>query len=70
MSISADPPSALGAGSRAWALDSLPIHVDVTLGTPGDATLTIDVIASTCHDGVCTIRRATREHPLSISSPG
>jgi len=69
VSVSTDPPAALRAGPRAWALDSLPAHVEVTLGTPGEATLRIDVIASTCHDDVCTIKRATRECSVSISPP-
>jgi hypothetical protein len=29
--------------------------------------LTVDVIASTCQGDVCTIRRSTREHTLTVS---
>jgi hypothetical protein len=41
--------------------------VDVALGHPGEALLTIDVIAATCHEDVCTIRRAMREQRLLIT---
>jgi sugar lactone lactonase YvrE len=69
VSITAEPAAALAAGARSWVLDELPARIEVTLGRPGDATLTIDVIASTCHEDVCTIKRTTREHRLSISPP-
>lgn len=67
VNVSAEPESLLGAGPRAWALDALPVAIDVTLGRPGLGTLTLDVIASTCHDDVCTIKRTTRHHSLRVS---
>jgi len=67
VNVSADPPALLGPGPRAWALDTLPVSVDVQLGTPGTGTLVVDVIASTCEGDVCTIARATREHRLTVS---
>ena len=67
MSISADPQTLLGAGARAWALDSLPVSLELTLGTPGSGVLTVDLIASTCRGDVCTIKRSTREHGLTVS---
>ncbi|MBV9101178.1 MAG: redoxin domain-containing protein [Candidatus Dormibacteraeota bacterium] len=67
VNVSVDPESLLGAGARSWALDSLPAAVDVTLGRPGQGTLTLDLIASTCHDDVCTIKRTTRRHSLRVS---
>jgi thiol-disulfide isomerase/thioredoxin len=67
VSVSADPPTLLGPGPRAWALDSLPIAIDVTLGAAGTGALVVDVIASTCAGDVCTIVRNTREHHLTVT---
>ena len=67
VNVSADPPSLLGAGPRSWALDGLPVSVEVRLGGPGRGVLTLDVIASTCEGDLCTIRRSTREHSLTVS---
>jgi hypothetical protein len=39
----------------------------VRLGGRGRGVLTLDVIASTCEGDVCTIRRSTREHVLTVS---
>jgi thiol-disulfide isomerase/thioredoxin len=66
VNVSADPPALLGPGPRAWALDALPVSVNVQLGAPGTGTLVVDVIASTCAGDVCTIVRATREHRLTV----
>jgi thiol-disulfide isomerase/thioredoxin len=65
-SVSADPPALLGPGPRSWALDSLPVSVEVQLAGEGTGVLVIDVIASTCFGDVCTIARATREHSLTV----
>ena len=54
-------------GPRSWALDSLPVTLEVQLGHPGKGVLTLDVIASTCEGDVCTIRRNTVEHALTVS---
>ena len=67
VSVSADPQTLLGAGPRSWALDELPVSVEVRLGSPGSGVLSVDVIASTCEGDVCTISRSTREHPLTVS---
>ena len=67
VSVSADPQTLLGAGPRSWALDGLPVSVEVRLGCPGRGVLNVDVIASTCEGDVCTISRSTREHPLTVS---
>jgi thiol-disulfide isomerase/thioredoxin/sugar lactone lactonase YvrE len=67
VSVSVDPQTLLGAGPRSWALDSLPGRLDLRLGTPGSGVLTVDVIASTCEGDVCTIKRSTREHSLTVS---
>ena len=67
VSVSADPQTLLGAGPRSWALDALPATLGLRLGVPGGGVLTVDVIASTCEGDVCTIRRSTREHVLTIS---
>ena len=67
LTLSADPQTLLGTGPRSWALDALPVSVDVHLGKPGSGMLTVDVIASTCEGDVCTIRRLTREHRLTVS---
>jgi thiol-disulfide isomerase/thioredoxin len=66
VNLSADPQTLLGPGPRSWALDTLPVSVQVRLGSPGSGVLTIDVIASTCEGDVCTIRRSTREHVLTV----
>jgi hypothetical protein len=66
VNVSADPPSLLGPGPRAWGLDALPVSVEIRLGRPGAGVLTVDVIASTCEGDVCTIRRNTREHSLTV----
>ena len=66
MNLSADPPALLGAGPRSWALDALPVSLEVRLGQPGSGVLIVDVIASTCKGDVCTIARATREHSLVV----
>jgi thiol-disulfide isomerase/thioredoxin len=67
VSVSADPQTLLGAGPRSWALDELPVTVEVRLGSRGSGVLNVDVIASTCEGDVCTISRSTREHPLTVS---
>jgi thiol-disulfide isomerase/thioredoxin len=67
VNVSADPQTLLGAGPRSWALDGLPVSVEVRLGARGRGVLTLDVIASTCEGDVCTIRRSTREHALTVS---
>ena len=66
VNVSADPPLLLGPGPRSWALDSLPVSVEVRLGGRGTGVLVVDVIASTCFGDVCTIARATREHSLTV----
>jgi hypothetical protein len=68
VNVSADPQTLLGAGPRSWALDGLPVSVEVRLGGRGRGVLTLDVIASTCEGDVCTIRRNTREHSLTVLS--
>jgi thiol-disulfide isomerase/thioredoxin len=65
--VSTDSEALLGPGPRSWALDSLPVRVEVQLGRPGGGVLTLDVIASTCEGDVCTIRRNTVEHALTVS---
>ncbi|HVC40951.1 MAG TPA: thioredoxin-like domain-containing protein [Candidatus Saccharimonadales bacterium] len=67
VSVTADPPALLGAGPRSWALDALPVTVEVRLGSPALGVLSVDVIAATCEGDVCMIRRSTREHPLTVS---
>ncbi|MHB8489924.1 MAG: thioredoxin-like domain-containing protein [Candidatus Dormibacteria bacterium] len=67
VSVTADPPALLGAGPRSWALDALPVTVEVRLGSPARGVLSVDVIAATCEGDVCMIRRSTREHPLTVS---
>ena len=67
ISVSADPQTLLGTGPRSWALDALPVTIEVRLGSRGRGVLTVDVIASTCEGDVCTIRRTTREHALTVS---
>ena len=66
VSVSADPQTLLGAGPRSWALDALPVTVELRLGGAGSGVLTVDVIASTCEGDVCTIRRIVREHNLTV----
>jgi thiol-disulfide isomerase/thioredoxin len=66
VNVSADPPTLLGAGPRSWALDALPVSLEIRLGQPGSGVLVVDVIASTCKGDVCTIARATREHPITV----
>ncbi len=67
LTLSADPQTLLGPGPRSWALDALPASVEIHLGHPGTGVLTVDVIASTCEGDVCTTRRLTREHSLTVS---
>jgi DNA-binding beta-propeller fold protein YncE len=67
VNVSADPPSLLGPGPRSWALDALPVNVEVQLAGSGPGVLVVDVIASTCSGDVCTIARATREHSLTVA---
>jgi DNA-binding beta-propeller fold protein YncE len=65
--LTTDSETLLGPGPRSWALDSLPVSVKVQLGHPGTGVLTLDVIASTCEGDVCTIRRNTATHALTVS---
>jgi DNA-binding beta-propeller fold protein YncE len=65
--LTTDSETLLGPGPRSWALDSLPVSVRVQLGNPGTGVLTLDVIASTCEGDVCTIRRNTATHALTVS---
>ncbi len=67
VNVSADPPSLLGPGPRSWALESLPVNVEVQLAGHGTGVLVVDVIASTCSGDVCTIARVTREHSLTVA---
>jgi thiol-disulfide isomerase/thioredoxin len=67
VNLSADPPMLLGAGPRSWALNALPVSLEVRLGSSGSGVLTLDVIASTCKGDACTIRRTTREHMLTVT---
>jgi thiol-disulfide isomerase/thioredoxin len=67
VNVSADPQTLLAAGPRSWALDGLPVSVAVRLGSPGGGVVTVDVIASTCEGDVCTIKRSTQEHTLTVS---
>jgi hypothetical protein len=67
VNVSADPAWLLGPGARSLSLDALPGEVEVTLGRAGDGVLTVDVVAATCHDDVCTFRRNTRHHSLHVS---
>ena len=66
VSVTADPPSLLGPGPRAWALASLPAEVEINLGTPGEGTLDVDVSAATCTGDVCTVYRRSEERPLTV----
>ncbi len=66
VNVTADPPVLLGPGPRSWALDSLPVEVEVRLGRRGTGVLIVDIIASTCEGDVCTVKRATREHALTV----
>ena len=66
VNVNADPQTLLGAGPRSWALDTLPVTLELRLGAPGSGVLTVDVIASTCEGDVCTIRRSVREHILTV----
>jgi NHL repeat len=66
VSVAADPQTLLGSGPRSWALDSLPVSLEIRLGPPGSGVLVVDLIASTCEGDVCTIKRSTREHPLTV----
>jgi hypothetical protein len=43
------------------------VSVAVRLGSPGGGVVTVDVIASTCEGDVCTIKRSTQEHTLTVS---
>jgi hypothetical protein len=67
VNLSADPPSLPGPGPRSWALDTLPVDLEVPLGTPGRGVLLVDLIASTCSGDVCTVARSTSEHPLTVA---
>jgi len=66
VNVTADPPALLGPGPRSWALDSLPVDVELRAGSPGTGVISLDVIASTCEGDVCTIKRVTREHALTV----
>ena len=66
VNVTADPPALLGPGPRSWALDGLPVDIELRAGRPGTGVLSLDVIASTCEGDVCTIKRVTREHALTV----
>ncbi len=66
VSVSADPQTLLGPGPRSWALERLPVTIELRLGHPGSGVLVVDLIAATCEGDVCTIRRSTREHRLTV----
>lgn len=67
VSVTAEPATLLAPGPRAWALDSLPAQVEVTLAGSGEGEISVDIIVATCHGDVCSIRRETRRHPLRVS---
>ncbi len=66
VNVTADPPALLGPGPRSWALDTLPVEVEVRLGRQGTGVVSLDVIASTCEGDVCTVKRVTREYALTV----
>ena len=67
VSVTADPPTLLGPGPRAWALATLPATVELALGAPGTGTLDVDITAATCTGDVCTVQRRSVEHALTIA---
>jgi NHL repeat len=67
VNVSVDPANLLGPGPRSWALEMLPVDLELRLGSPGSGVLVVDVIASTCTGDVCTVVRATREHQLTVA---
>ena len=67
VSVSAEPDSLVATGARTWALESLPATIEVSLGTPGEGVLVIDITAATCTDDVCTIIKGSRRHPLVVA---
>jgi thiol-disulfide isomerase/thioredoxin len=66
ITVSAEPGSLLGPGPRSWALAEVPDHIEVQLGLAGSGDLIVDVVAATCHGDVCSIRRSTVRHDLTV----
>jgi thiol-disulfide isomerase/thioredoxin len=64
--VNAEPESLLADGEHRWSLTTVPATIDLPLGGVGDGWVTVDVIASACQDDLCTIRRDTRRHRLSV----
>src|SRR5207244_1627181 len=66
--VTAVPQALLGVGaSEPRVLDRVPDSIDVVLGERGSGMLSVDVIASTCHDDVCTVTRSTVAHALTVA---
>ena len=66
VTVSAEPAALLAVGTRVWSFDGLPATVAPVLGSAGSGTLLVDVMASTCRDDVCTVRRRRVRHPLEV----
>jgi len=63
LSLSAEPPSLLGPGPRAWAEESLPVRVEVRTGR-GEGEVFVDVQAASCLGQECRLHR--RRITLSV----
>jgi thiol-disulfide isomerase/thioredoxin/sugar lactone lactonase YvrE len=67
VSVSAEPPSLLGAGPRVWAEASLPVSVQVRTAR-GEGALYVDVQAASCLGEECRLHRRRITLPVRLTA--
>jgi DNA-binding beta-propeller fold protein YncE len=66
IAVEAEPGTLLADGPRRWAVSTADGSVELTTGTPGEGTLTVEIIASTSFGEQCTTRQTRRRHRLTV----
>lgn len=65
IAISAEPPSLLGPGPRAWAAEGLPARVELRTAR-GEGTVLIDIQAASCLGAECRLHRRRIALPVRL----
>ena len=67
VTVEARPHELLEGGGGRWELASATGTVEARAGEAGGGMLLVEVAASTCHDGLCSVRVHRRRHQLEVS---
>jgi hypothetical protein len=65
--VSAEPPTLLAAGPRAWAFPETTGEVRLTAGAEGEGIVVVSIEASVCDDTQCTVLRARSRQDLTVT---